>query len=232
VSIESVDKNTVVRIYYKSQNLQSGLSIEYNLWDEDGTALETGTAADGEIGNQGVYFLDFTTPNADLYVFGFAQQTNGLDPAPTVLAVGNPNPTRVFYVDSDYTEGRTIPYEIYDTDGTVYLSGNLTEHNNGFYSADVSSLAQNTTFLFEADGLIASSFSIEAEVSVGFEYIMTGGITLGGSTDICLFGGGFVEEQENPVPVSPLPSPVSPLSPLSDCFPIQFCEKLASSIIA
>jgi hypothetical protein len=173
VSIKLVSQNTVVRIYYKSDNLASGDNVVFNIWDDTGTQLSSNTPADGEIGNKGIYYLDITTPNKDVYLLAKASLENKSSPAPYVLRVGNPD-QKVFYVDPKYRTGNVQPYEIYTLSGAILQSGNLFESNGGFYYADVSSIESGEPLFFES-GVLSQAFEISA-----LAYTGEGGVIIGG----------------------------------------------------
>ena len=68
MDIQFVDLNSPLRIYYKARNLASGQDVVFNVWTAAGVPITINAAADGEIGSRGVYYLDITTPNENVYI--------------------------------------------------------------------------------------------------------------------------------------------------------------------
>jgi hypothetical protein len=95
--MQRVQKNNVIKIYYKTDNLLSGQTVVFNIWDENGTPLVINQTAT-EIPGKGVYYIDYTTPNVDNYLLIKGNRSGGIDPRPIVLMNGEPSP-RIFYVD-------------------------------------------------------------------------------------------------------------------------------------
>ena len=217
MSIKLVNKNTVVRVYYKSDDLVSGKSVVFNIWDDTGTQLESNTPADGEIGSKGIYYLDITTPDKDIYLLAKASLEGQASPAPYVLRVGNPD-QKVFYVDPKYRTGIVQPYEIYTLSGSVLQSGNLVESNGGFYYADVSSIASGEPLFFES-GILSQTFEIAAltytgeggviiggesltKLTFNFESVAEGGVIVSGEAGTSfVVGPEFVYEADASVPI-------------------------------
>lgn len=217
MSIKLVSKNTVVRIYYKSDDLVSGKNVIFNIWDDTGTQIETNTVADGEIGDKGIYYLDVITPNKDIYLLAKASLEDQSSPAPYVLRVGNPD-QKVFYVDPKYRTRIIHPYEIYTLSGSILQSGSLFESNGGFYFADVSTLESGEPLFFES-GILSQTFEIAAlaftgeggviiggesqtRVTFAFKSIAEGGVIVSGEADATFVEGpNFVYEANTSVPI-------------------------------
>ncbi len=216
MSIKLVNKSTVVRIYYKSDDLISDRNVIFNIWDDTGAQLESNTVADGEIGDKGIYYLDITTPDKDIYLLAKAS-VEGESTAPYVMRVGNPD-QKVFYVDPKYRTRIVQPYEIYTLSGSVLQSGNLFESNGGFYFADVSSIVSGEALFFES-GILSQTFEIAALAFTGeggvilggesqtaltfnFESVAEGGVIVSGEADATfVVGPEFIYEADASVPI-------------------------------
>ena len=160
--MNSVGKSNLIKIYYKADDLETGLSIVYNIWDDQGNTLATNTPATAEVGTRGIYYLEFTTPSSDVYVFVKAGLSNNTKNVPIILRVGSPVVQKLFFVDPAFVASKVISYQIFDISVIVAASGNLTDENNGFYSTDVSSLS-NGTYFFEVIPFI-SKFNIPLDL--------------------------------------------------------------------
>ena len=147
-----VSKNDSIRIYYKADALSPSVSVVFNIWNDSATQLETNTPATTEISSEGVYYLNFTTPNSDVYLLIKGSLSDDSKATPSVFKVGSPSTEKVFYVDNEFVAGKTIPYVIYDSNPTTLSSGNLTNITNGFYSVDVTALTK--PWFFEVNPLI------------------------------------------------------------------------------
>lgn len=165
----------VVRFHYKAFNLQSDQNVVFDVWDQNGVVLGAALPAI-EIDSKGVYYLDFATPLTDLYLLAKGRLAIGTKEAAIVETCGNPSET-VFWADEQFRTGLITPYEIYDADGTIEQSGNLTEVAGGFYKADVSSLDLESLHLFDVDGKTAAKFG-----SIGF--VVSGGVIVGGAAGL------------------------------------------------
>ncbi len=150
-NMKCLNKNTPTTFFYKTENNQSGSTIVFNIWNDTGTQLVTDEIADGEISTQGVYEFDFTTPNSDVYLLVTGAVQGGIEPRPLTVKVGTPVIEKVFFAEKNLEASLTIPYNIFNFSGTSLQSGNLTNITNGFYSADVTSLAK--PWVFEAEDI-------------------------------------------------------------------------------
>lgn len=153
-----VQKNNLIKIYYKTHKLQTGLPVVFTIITDNGVILENNTPATTEIGSNGLYYLDFTTPNQDTYLLVKSGLLGGLDEAPIVLRCGDPSEDKLFYVEKTFKTGQSIPYCIFDLSGTILQQGNLTERFFGFYSVNINNLNEGTYF-FKVDPDI-SKFTI------------------------------------------------------------------------
>jgi hypothetical protein len=198
--IQTLEKDTNVRLYYKSNNTASGLDVVFNLWDFDSNPILTNAPAAGEIGTKGLYHINFTTPNTDTYLVGTGEVLGGKlsEKKPIVLKVGVPE-QQLFFVDAEYATGRTVPYQIYTIAGAVADSGNLSELVSGFYYTGVDALSEDLTYLFEANNKLAESFTLEEILT--YYYEATGGFILAGDADTSFYSyprfeyegdGGFI----------------------------------------
>lgn len=135
--MKCVDLNQTLRLFYKADKVASGQNVLFNIWDDSGNSLVS-NAVGLEIGSEGVYYYEYTTPGTDLYLLVLSTN-NGISPKPDILKVGNPS-EKVFYVQGGFKTGKLIGYEIYGDDGVTQQSGILTDIVSGFYSADSSGL--------------------------------------------------------------------------------------------
>lgn len=209
MDIESVGINTSLRLYYKANNLQSGQDVVFNIWDSDGTALHVNTPADGEIGSRGIYYLDITTPNSEVYLLVKGSLSSGSNPGVSIYSVGQPL-QKLFYVHGSFSTGQVLPYRIFDINADEESSGDLTEVAGGFYYADASTITNNLDLFFRV-GDIAYQFELtdSSVVIVGggvlasgaatftfiFNNVVGGGVLGGGISDtekIDGIGGGVL----------------------------------------
>ena len=129
-----VDVYQTFNIYYKTNNLATGQTVIFNVWNENGQQLVTNQIGT-EIGSDGVYYIDYTPTISDyLLIIG---SNNGSLPRPDVVKVGSPT-EKAWYVNNSFSENQTIPYEIYNSSGATIGSGSMINVTNGFYYIDVS----------------------------------------------------------------------------------------------
>jgi hypothetical protein len=133
-----VDQGQALRLFYKTDQLTTGQSVTFNIWNDSGTKLYDEAAS--EISTEGVYYYDLTAPSSDLYLLVIGAN-NGTDPEAQVIKVGNPA-EKAFYVHGTFRTEQTIAYEIYNASATILSSGNLTEVVAGFYVVDVDGLSE------------------------------------------------------------------------------------------
>lgn len=207
MDILSVSLNAPLRVYYKANNLESGLNVVFNIWDANGALLQSNVSADGEIGSRGVYFLDITTPSYDTYLLVKVSTNSDNGTIATVYRVGIPPVQKLFYVDGGFKTSKVHEYRIFDFSASTEQSGILDEVAGGFYSTDV--LVQNNldlffkvgTFVKEFDLLDSTVVFVSGGVIVGGtalfaqEIATSGGIVIGGVADTISFlpaSGGVV----------------------------------------
>ena len=135
--MKQVAQNSPLRLFYHTDGLETGQSVIFDIWNDSGIQLYDDVAAT-EIGAEGVYYLDITSPASDLYLL-VVGSNNHFYPKAEVIKVGSPN-LKAFYVQGTFKAGLTIPYEIYNESDTVLASGNLTSIVSGFYSANTEGL--------------------------------------------------------------------------------------------
>jgi hypothetical protein len=140
-----VDLNSTFNIYYKTNNLASGETILFNVWNESGQQLITDQIGT-EIGTDGVYYITFSAPSVSTYLL-IVGSNNGSYPKPDVVKVGGPD-EKAWYVNQSFKNDQVIPYEIYDSTGATIGSGVMTDVVGGFYYADTSSYSD--PWFFEA----------------------------------------------------------------------------------
>lgn len=150
--MKCVAKNTAINIYYQANNLETGLDVVFNIWNDSGDVLAFQESANSEIDTCGVYYYDFTTPNEDAYLLVKCSISGGGYPQSYVIKVGSPAVEKTFYASNNFETGLSIPYEIFNSDNNVLDSGNLTEALQGFYYADVSAISK--PWFFEVHPLI------------------------------------------------------------------------------
>lgn len=156
--MNQVQKNNLIKIYYKTHKLQTGLPVVFTIINDNGVFLELNTPANTEIGTNGLYYLNFTTPNYDTYLLVKSGISGNIDEVPLVLRCGNPSENKLFYVEKRFQTGKTIPYNIFNITGTIIKQGNLNEDYLGFYHVNVDDLS-NGTYFFRVDPDI-SKFTI------------------------------------------------------------------------
>jgi hypothetical protein len=139
-----VQPNNLIKLYYKTNNLASGKTIYFNVWKDDSTQIVTNQTAT-EIGTNGLYYIDFTTPPENTYLMIKSGLSTEKDERPIILANGSVS-EKIFYVDEKFISGKSIPYMIYNIFDIVHQSGTLFDEDNGFYSVDVSALSEGTYF--------------------------------------------------------------------------------------
>lgn len=167
-----VDKSTGVKIYYKSHDLASGLNVVYNIVGDDSIYYSLNTPASSEIDAKGVYYLNFISPNKNLYLMCKIGLSNGTENRGLILRVGEPIQQKLFYVDDRFQGGKTLGYEVFNLNGDILQNGNLLdEYNTGFYSADVTSL-ENGTYFFKVEPY-AAKFTIPLQVENGDPVVIT-----------------------------------------------------------
>jgi len=131
--------STTERLYYKSQDKQTGLSVTFDIRNGTGTLLDQDVPASGEIGTKGIYFLDYQSPVNDDYILIVGKVNNGDYPMSGVKKIGAPT-AKIHYAHHDFDTGLTLGYRAYDINDSILQSGNLTEIGSGFYEADVSAI--------------------------------------------------------------------------------------------
>lgn len=182
-SIQTVAKNSTIRIYYKSHDLSSGLDIVFNVWDDLGTQLVTNQAATGEIGSRGLYYFDYLTPNSNTHLLVKASLPNSTFATPAVYKVGTPS-QRLYFVDPKFQTSQTWAYKIYDLSGSILKSGNLNElTSSGFYYTSTSGVTSSLPVFFSVGNELANTFNL---VQGAFEYEGDGQITIGGLSSVAL----------------------------------------------
>ena len=136
--MKCVDVNSPFKIFYKTNNLANDQNVVFNIWDDTGRELivnEQGV----EIGDEGVYYIEYTHPDPGyLVIIG---SNSGQYPQPDVVKVGSPS-LKAFYVNNAFQTGKRIIYEVYASNGNTIKSGFLQEVAGGFYYADVEGLAE------------------------------------------------------------------------------------------
>lgn len=148
--IEEVEKNTPFELFYRAKNLAAGKNVIFNIWDDTGSHLLVDEPAT-EITPNGVYYILYTSPNADTYICVKAEIDDGTNARSQIVKVGNPT-RQTFYSDTEFEDGKTFAYEIYDETPTTLQSGNLTDLGNGFYKTTASGLP--SLWFFEVHPLI------------------------------------------------------------------------------
>ena len=144
----SVDSN--LRLFYKTNNLESGQNVIFNIWDQNGSIIKSNESAT-EIGTEGVYYYDFVTPILDCYLL-IVGSNNGNFKEPEIIKSGNPS-EKSFYVQGSLRSGKIIGYQIYDESNVILASGPLNDIVSGFYSADVTGLSE--PWFFEVVPLVS-----------------------------------------------------------------------------
>lgn len=137
--MKCVDVSQTLRLFYKANQVASGQNVLFNIWDDSGNLLVS-SAVGTEIGTEGVYYYEYTTPATDLYLLILASNA-GNSPKPDILKVGTPS-EKVFYVQGGFKSGREIGYDIYGDDGVTQQTGLLTDIVAGFYSANATGLTE------------------------------------------------------------------------------------------
>ena len=135
------DTNSFLRIFYKTDKLISGLDVTFNIWNENGIKLYDNEPAISEVGTEGVYYFELTTPLTDSYLLIIGSTSVGEFPKPQIIKVGNPD-QKLFYVHGEFTANKSISYEIHDENGDVLSSGNLINVTNAIYYADGTGLSE------------------------------------------------------------------------------------------
>lgn len=135
--MRQVSSNEAIKIYYKADDLASGLGVSFNVWDEDGVQTINGVQAT-EIGTDGVYYIEYTAPNTAGYILVIG--SDDTLPKAQVIQIGNPSEKKAFYVHGYFKEDQELDYEIYDANGDTIVSGELTSIVAGFYSTSVEGL--------------------------------------------------------------------------------------------
>jgi len=143
--MRQVNSNEAIKIYYKADDLASGSSVSFNVWDETASQLVAGRSG-SEIGTDGVYYMEQTSPSSAGYMLIIG--TDGTLPKAQVIQVGNPSAKKAFYVHGYFKENQELDYDVYDANGDSIVSGQMTNIIAGFYSADVQGLTP--PWFFEA----------------------------------------------------------------------------------
>src|ERR1035437_6299261 len=141
------NKNAQTKIYYKSDDLVTGQSVVFSVWDVLGNTYLSNAPATAEISNLGIYYIDFTTPDIDTYLLVTASYANSSHPKSLVIAIGFPTDVTVFYADPTKLMAATLPFSIFDMFGVIWISGDLLNFGHGFYGTNVNSLKDGTYFL-------------------------------------------------------------------------------------
>lgn len=137
--MKCVELNQNIRLFYKVNNLASGQNVLFSIWDDVATPLIS-SGVGTEIGTEGVYYFEITTPSYPCYLLILASR-NGNSIKPEIIKVGSPS-EKVFYVQGGFKSGLSIGYEFYGDDDVTQDSGNLTDIVAGFYSASTSGLTE------------------------------------------------------------------------------------------
>lgn len=135
--MRQVNNNETIKIYYKADDLASGLDVFFDIWDEAGTQLVSNLAST-EIGTDGVYYTEQTAPSSAGYLLIIG--TDGTLPKAQVIQVSNPSSKKAFYVHGYFKEDQELDYDVYDANGDSIVSGELTNIIAGFYSTSVAGL--------------------------------------------------------------------------------------------
>jgi len=146
--MKHASQNSPLRLFYQADGLASGQSVIFDIWDDAGNQLYDDIPAT-EIGAEGVYYLDITTPSSDLYLLAVGSN-NHFYPQGEVVKVGSPN-LKIWYIHGAFRSDQTIAYSIYNETGTNIQAGNLISVVTGFYYADAEGLP--TPWFFEVPPL-------------------------------------------------------------------------------
>jgi hypothetical protein len=122
------------KIYYKADDLETGLDVSFRIWNDEGTQLSAGSSGQ-EIGTDGVYYVEYVAPGTPGYLLVIG--SDGSVPKPEIIRVGTPATPKAFYVHGYFKENQTLDYDIYDANGDSVKSGQLTSIVAGFYSTGV-----------------------------------------------------------------------------------------------
>jgi hypothetical protein len=132
--------NSALRIFYAADDLTTGLSVVFSVWDDSGASLNSNQPALAEVGNEGIYYLDITTPATDKYLL-IIGSNSGVNPKAEIVKIGTPN-AKAFYVHGSFKEGSEIGYEIFDSTDSLISSGILDGITSGFYSTDTQGFSE------------------------------------------------------------------------------------------
>ncbi len=139
-------------IFYRHPLLETGHSVTFNTWDEDGTIISSDVPHDFEVPNSGIYYLNFTAPATSGYVLTTGTHDDSSYVA-HIFDVGTPSDERVYYFEGEINSIKSNGYIIYDDSDTVIQSGTLTDLGNGFHYASVGSLIK--PWIMEVSGFIS-----------------------------------------------------------------------------
>ena len=186
MDIQSINLNSPLRVYYKTRNLTSGQDVVFSIWTSGGLPIVENVAADGEIGDRGVYYLDITTPDENTYLLVKGSLASGEDVATSVYAVGSPS-RKAFYVDPRYQTGKSIRYTIFDINAAKEVHNKpLTDVAGGFYYADINEIDSQEDLFFKV-GHYITQFDLRQLV------VVSGGVFAGGVISVY---ATYVEPQE------------------------------------
>jgi|APSaa5957512535_1039671.scaffolds.fasta_scaffold145599_1 hypothetical protein len=132
--------NSALRIFYAADNLITGLSVTFNIWNDSGVPLNSNQPALSEVGSEGIYYLDITTPSTDQHLL-IIGSNSGVAPKAEIVKIGSPN-SKAFYVHGSFTENITIGFDIYDSSNSIVSTGVLDEIVSGFYSTDTQGFSE------------------------------------------------------------------------------------------